>query len=193
MFSSLARYDLNWWLWWSIVTAAGTTAGLFLVALILVNLGLPFLVEMAEGQTPSLLDQIVVAPIFALTGVAIGLAQWFSLRQLIPGAGWWIVATPLGWLFGYLATVLMAALGPTTNMSGTAALVPWLVIGLATGICQWLLLRAHYQRAGWWLPVATLAMAIGATGWVFGGICGGGLTWLAAGGLTGFTILWLGQ
>jgi hypothetical protein len=40
----------------------------------------------------------------AMTGLAIGVAQWLVLRTLIPNSGWWIAIIPIGWTIGWFVT-----------------------------------------------------------------------------------------
>jgi hypothetical protein len=106
-------------------------------------------------------------------------------------AGWWILATALGWAAGYLSTLLLPTSSSSNASVAAVALAPWLAIGLATGLGQWFILRYRFNRAGWWVPVSGLAVAFGAAGWVFGGVCGGVLSWSAAGAATGLILVWL--
>lgn len=59
--------------------------------------------------------------------------DWFLWVQ-------WVMATTLGWIVG-------AALGE-------------LSIGLVVGALQWLVLRLHIRRAGWWGLVTAAAWAV---------------------------------
>ena len=38
--------------------------------------------------------------------------------------------------------------------------------GLLVGLCQWLVLRRHVARAGWWVPASGLSLIVG---WFMGG------------------------
>jgi hypothetical protein len=67
---------------WVLATAGGWLLGMFLVA--------------AFMQ----LHWMVIAQMdltFLLMGLSIGLAQWPVLRRRLPGAGWWPLASLLGW------------------------------------------------------------------------------------------------
>jgi hypothetical protein len=68
----------------------------------------------------------------------IGAIQWVVLRRVLPGAGWWIVATALGGAIGELGMTL-------SPLWSTAVL----------GIAQCLVLRRTLPRANWW-PLATI-------------------------------------
>lgn len=187
------RYDLNTWLWWIVFTAAGYTLAMFIIVLVVIRLGIAVLASASTTSQVSIWLQIAVAPIFSLAGAVAGLSQWFSLRSILPRAGWWILATAIGWMSGYLSTIFITPSESGDFPFAAVALTPWLAIGLFTGFCQWIILRHRYQGAGWWVLVTAAAVVIGAGGWIFGSICGGALSWAAAGALTGFLLLWLIQ
>ena len=42
----------------------------------------------------------------ALSGAAIGIAQWLILRRWAAGAAWWILATIAGWIIGFVAGLI---------------------------------------------------------------------------------------
>jgi len=68
--------------WWVLATAGGWLLGMFLVA--------AFIRLHWMGRAD--LDLTLV-----LMGLSIGFAQWLVLRRRLPGAGWWLVASLLGW------------------------------------------------------------------------------------------------
>jgi hypothetical protein len=93
----------------------------------------------------------------AVIGVSIGILQWVALRGRINRAGWWILASIIGFAVGkfaadYIATSLSGAVG--SGLGGVA-------IGASLGIAQWLVLRRHVAKAGWWVLASGLAWAIG--------------------------------
>ncbi len=67
---------------WVLATAAGWLLGMFLVAAFI---QLNWMVRAELDMT------------FILAGLSIGLTQWLVLRRRLPGAGWWIFASLLGW------------------------------------------------------------------------------------------------
>lgn len=91
---------------------------------------------------------------FAVNGVVHGLTQWFVLRRQLTSAGWWILASTIGWLaagFGIAAgQTLYASL--SDGLSELSALVfahtvpntaGGVLYGLATGICLSMLLKGR--------------------------------------------------
>ncbi|HMB22930.1 MAG TPA: hypothetical protein VKP08_08885, partial [Anaerolineales bacterium] len=65
----------------------------------------------------------------------------------------WIITTTIGWTAGYLITfyLLPSELGSLTGM----------VIGLAAGIAQWIILRRELHWAGWWIVFSTIGWTTG--------------------------------
>jgi hypothetical protein len=102
---------------WVLATAGGWLLGMFLI---MAFLRLQWMV----------LAQTDLA--FLVMGLSIGFAQWLVLRRRLPGAGWWIVASLLGWGLAALAnssntinqyTMLLLGFLPGC---ATAAALAWL-------------------------------------------------------------------
>ena len=73
----------------------------------------------------------------ALSGAAIGIAQWLILRRWAVGAAWWILATIAGWIIGFVAGLIF---GFVTGfmlvvliITGILALFLGPAVGLAIG------------------------------------------------------------
>jgi len=188
MFANLDRHDWNFWTWWVAFTAVASTACFVIVSLAQFWLNLPFAAS-GEGLPPSFIDQLMGSLFFALAGATIGLGQWLALRMIVPRSAWWILAGGGGWLAGYWSYLVMNGAAADLLHPTLAQFLPWLIIGLWTGLFQWGFLRRHYPRADVWLPVAIIAIVIGAAGWNVGSICGGSFSWAAAGAITGYTLL----
>jgi hypothetical protein len=73
--------------------------------------------------------------------------------------GWWVFATVAGWLLGVLLIALPGWLGWTDMPLNNLDLI-FLVMGLAIGIAQWLLLRRRLARAGWWIAANALGWGL---------------------------------
>ncbi|MSQ40669.1 MAG: hypothetical protein EXR55_03215 [Dehalococcoidia bacterium] len=84
----------------------------------------------------------------------------------------WVAATSVGLVLGFLvATILVVQLlsrvvgeslgddqltgGPITGAAFAA------VLGLVLGLSQWMVLRQHLPRSGWWAPATTAGVALG--------------------------------
>jgi hypothetical protein len=86
-------------------------------------------------------------------GAVVGMMQWIVLRPLVHQAGWWIVASGVGWAAGYAVT--------TIAFSAESIVLPGAVIGAALGTMQWLVLQRLVYRAVWWIVISSLSWAIG--------------------------------
>jgi hypothetical protein len=74
----------------------------------------------------------------ALAGAVIGLAQWLVLRRRVPRAGWWVLASALGW--GFLRLI-----AGEVFTSLVALLIIGAVPAAVTGLALWGLL-AHLPQ-----------------------------------------------
>ncbi len=145
----------GFWLQWVLVTLAG-----FLVSLYWVEVGERPDVRLLEG---------------AIGGAAIGLAQWFVLKQQFYQAWSWVLVTTLSW--GLVGVSSLGALGwvapSATNipMRAVYGAVNGAVVGTLMGVTQWLFLRKQSPRAGWWIFASTGGWTVGLTlGWLLGGL-----------------------
>ena len=188
MFANLERHDWNFWMWWVLLTAVASTACFVIVSLALFWLNLPF-ASNGEGLAPTFLDLLLGSLFFALAGAAIGVGQWLALRMILPRSARWILAGCLGWLAGYWSYLFMDGTIAGLLHPLLGQFLPWLIIGLWSGLFQWLFLRRQYPDANAWLSVTVLATLVGASGWTVGSICGGVFTWAAAGAITGYFLL----
>jgi hypothetical protein len=169
------REPLDWGIWrrwviangWSELVGLGGSAGL---ALLIFGIGEP---TGAAAIVLAALGMIVIATV--LEGGVVGAAQWLVLRRALPritGPAW-IGVTALGafvaWVLGMLPATAMAL--RETPMEAGPELGAAAVIGLAFGLglvlgpvlafFQWLVLRRHLPRAGWWMPANAVAWAVG--------------------------------
>jgi hypothetical protein len=116
-------------------------------------------------------------------GVIVGFAQWRVLRGPLPGVsrGSWVWATAIGagvaWLLGMVpSTVASLVTAPTVPNGGDApplspdepalgivllaAAALGLVLGPVLASAQFVVLRRHVERAGWWIPANAVAWAL---------------------------------
>lgn len=90
-----------------------------------------------------------------LAGPAIALLQWLVLRPYVPNASRWIIMGIIGWLVGWS---IVAVLPPDLQVVSPA------IIGLSTGVAQWVVLRDWVYQAGWWIVICVLAWYLGLVG-----------------------------
>jgi len=92
-------------------------------------------------------------------GVCIGIAQAIALRGRVKHAGWWILASVIGFALGkFVADAVAASIAGALGFA-----LGGFVIGVAVGAAQWLILRRQVAQAGLWIPASALAWAVGWT------------------------------
>ncbi len=161
-----SRIGWRFWIYWMLATIV--TAAVFVIAMLPVNAIIvatrPEPGAAAPGGVESWLGLAIAAVPSSLLGAFFGLGQWLVLRRYLPGSGWWVIATLVGYSVPFLSRMLYAgapaALGPV---------IKGLEFGLGLGVLQWLVLRTRVYQAGWWIPisVAGWALAFGLTGAVY--------------------------
>jgi len=109
------------------------------------------------------------------SGFMIAVFQWFVLQGRISRPWRWIVATSIGWIGGYFITLFLL---PQEFETLTG-----MIIGLTTGIAQWLILRRELHWAGWWIIFSVIGWTTGLT--LLPGVM---LTGTMAGALTGIAL-----
>jgi len=131
------------WLWWAVAGALGW------------GLSSPLGALLQASPLPRVYPPDAVPPL-VVQGLALGLAQWLIVRRYMPRAGWWAPATIIGVVLIVVVTIVAYETQDPRNIwlkyeSGG------LLEGLVLGVAQWLVLRQHVRRAGWWV----IASAIG--------------------------------
>jgi hypothetical protein len=154
-----------------LANALGETVGLggtFVIALTL-------LLNSEKTGGPLVAAGLVVLAGTLIEGSVVGTAQWLVLRQALPGVRWrsWVLVTALGacvaWTLGMIPSTVMSLGGDTgaaaPEMSDIAiyglATLMGFVLGPILGTPQWLVLRRHVRKAGWWILANAVAWAFG--------------------------------
>ena len=137
----------------------------------------------------------------ALTGTVIGIFQWLVLRRLIPGAGWWIIATSIG-------VGIIHSVGDSTPDTVDFRLLA-LGSGAVVGLSQWVVLYRSSSQASWWILITLISWFIGLTvgmliiqatglmlfddpeGWIMQHSVVGATTGIIVGAITGAGLIWL--
>lgn len=137
------RRPVGWvfWLQWVLASVVGSFVG-------------EFMGDFLQGLVVPFSSGIEAA-------ACMGIAQSLVLRQQVPQAGWWVLATAAGWVVSITLGIVVAqayGFGP-----GLAAV--YVSIGLILGLGQWLVLRRWTYRAGWWILASSLGWLVG---WVTG-------------------------
>jgi hypothetical protein len=108
-------------------------------------------------------------------GLFVGIFQWLILQSRLRQAWRWIVATGVGWIVGYLLAFFL--------LPQELSFFEGMLIGLTTGIAQWMILRREIHWAGWWIIFSIIGWTTGIT--LLPGIF---LTGTIAGALTGLCL-----
>lgn len=90
-------------------------------------------------------DYLFTYTFVPMVGLLTGVLQHALLRRYLPRMGWWVLATTGGWLLGMLLFLITGG-----NRFLNLGLM-FLVMGLAIGIAQWLLLRRQLSQPSWWI------------------------------------------
>ncbi len=94
-------------------------------------------------------DYLSMYTFIPIVGLVTGVIQYGLLRRYLSRMGLWVLATIGGWLLG----VLLIAIPVWLNwMDGSINLdLAFILMGLAIGVSQWLLLRHRFPWASWWI------------------------------------------
>ena len=146
-----------WFTGWTLLSAAAlpaaliATAPLAVVFMWLINLGVKAGFWSTAGST-------TLGLVGFLTSFALVLAsvQWYLLRNFLPRAWIWFIATGTGVLLGGLAAGLSTGRSSAPYWPSIMA-ATLLQIGLALGLMQWLYLRRFLPNAFWIVLVNLLA------------------------------------
>ena len=170
----IERTHVGWgfWFWWVLAStvgyAVGNAAGMKVVQAV---------VGAAEYRAKGFV--VAIPLLVVMTGAAVGVMQWLVLRREVSGAGWWVLASTVGWVMGKAAAFLGILFVGLQGFSPVSAnIVSGAVVGAVVGVLQWLILRRQLRRAGWWVLASTV-------GWVMGQAAHGAIGLPAVGAVSG--------
>lgn len=223
MSSSIAQktnVPWQWKVWWQWIAANAISETIGLGGTLLI--GILLLANASQTIGTILAAVLAILAGTLIEGSLVGTAQWLVLQRPLPGIQWrtWVGATALGaciaWTLGmFPSTFMFNGSGSATGGSGTMsdlmvyvlAAGMGLVLGPILAVPQWLSLRRHVPKAGWWVPANALAWMLGMVVIFIGTsfIPASGFTWqiamllilfvVAAGALVGavhgWFLLWL--
>jgi hypothetical protein len=157
---------------WVLANAAAEGIGLGLAFLL--GAAIAVSVNALFGTVAPLVVMLVAVLGGTFEGVVVGWGQWLVLRRPFPAISRraWVLATAGGafiaWVLGMLPSTLLdfsAAAGsvPAPEISDALQYLLAAGLGLVAGpvlaCAQWLVLRKHVRKAGWWMPANALAWA----------------------------------
>lgn len=133
---------LNWPLW-VLLNASGMLIGYMLgllAAPMVAWFGLP------------VTDQTISYVLIPIIGISLGIFQWLLIRMHMRPAGWWVLATFLGWILGVVVAFLLStAVGSWSESPRLEFILLFAITWLIMGIAQWLGLRRRVAGAGSWI------------------------------------------
>jgi len=158
------------WLPWVAANALGLAGGMALFGVL----------DDTVGELGDTGDAVAHLGGLPLAATVFGLCQWLILRRFVQRSAWGIVGAAVGLTLGYVGGFLIAD-------GGTDFVVGFALMGIGSGLAQWLVLRRHYRRSGWWVAASGAGFAIGAM--VAVGIAIAGLADLFGSGIVGYVAL----
>jgi len=198
------------WQEWVVATTIGQMAGFAFPAIIGVIAA--NMTTNIHTPNPELLMMVAMTIAGIGEGAILAYAQWIILKKYIKDLNTrdWILftamAAALGWGIGMLPTTVgenISNLHPLALLSGIFILAP--IFLLSIGFAQWLVLRKHMQKAGWWILANALAWPVGifasiivlilvpdnspAGVWVLSGIMAGLMMGSTVGAITGIALV----
>ena len=178
----------GYWLAWFLASAMGYGMGAIL--------GTGIAYGPLSKRAPDVVLGILLGIVMGATG---GYSQWVVLRERIAGAGLWGLTSALG--FGSAMGALEAA--DTGESYAAATVIMGSVLGIVSGILQWLILRRKVAQAGLWLVASCIGSLIGFLDFRFVVALGEAGKWTQAiltfglvfgagyGAITGAMLIWL--
>jgi hypothetical protein len=144
----------RFWVQWVLASAAGWAVG----PMVRGAMGVPG----GEGDVGGL----VVVASGAVVGVIIGAMQWLVLQRWVRQAGLWILASATG---AVLADLAVRELLIGTGILSQVWPLGWAVaavglggtVGIIIGVVEWPVLGRWVRRAGWWVLVSAVGLALG--------------------------------
>ena len=141
----------GFWLLW----VAASTVGFFLGSTARGKAG-----TLLTDATPAVIAVTVTIGLYPLVATLPGFLHWLILLHWFPRAGWWVLASGVGTLLGYLEMGWGLGVADTrgeTAFARFAVPASMLVAGAVVGTLQWLVLRRWAQRAGWWVLASSIS------------------------------------
>ena len=151
---TLDREQPGWhfWLLWMGASIAGVIVYVLVIPIVVGVVSVLAPMQQAENLTPE--QQWIVIAIrllgSAALGAALGVAQWLVMRRYLRGAGWWVLAT----LLGYSVPLVAGPIFPFPELPRLPGIWMFLAFGVILGILQWLTLRGRVYQAGWWIAIS---------------------------------------
>ena len=166
------HFSAKYWLNWTIVCGLGEFFGIGFAA------GVAVLHFNLAGEPRTIALKLLVIAVMMLAGIVEGLItghfQWSVLKKRFPGirARNWLALTALGaviaWMLGMIPSTFFApeasSAGVVDFSIGQIVLLSagmGVVLGALFGVFQWIELKKHAVKAGWWIVANALGWTVG--------------------------------
>jgi hypothetical protein len=92
----------------------------------------------------------------SVVGASVGAMQWLVVWKRIPYSLLWIISCIAGWSVGLSITwgiqeFFYNSLAGLHAFERDGSIIMGITVGLFFGNVQWIILRQHFHRAGWWI------------------------------------------
>jgi hypothetical protein len=198
----MPKSNLKFYLSWTLATTIGE----------LVGFAVPTIIGLIAVALK--VSDIMMVPVMAVAGMGEGacfsFAQWLVLRKYIKNIEkQWILYTAIAAGLAWIIGMLPSSLGDPSKLP-IQILVPAItILGifflLSIGTAQWLVLKKHVQKAGWWITANAIAWPLGVATtfipitlvpdgapiglWIAAGITGGIMMGATVGAITGWFLV----
>lgn len=199
----MPKTNLKLWFSWTLATTVGE----------LIGFAIPTIVALTAVALK--INDIVILPLMVVAGMGEGacfsFAQWLVLKRYIKNIEkQWIlytaIAAGIAWAIGMLpSTIGERSLYLPKPLLAVIGLAIAAVFLLSIGYAQWLVLRKHVHKAGWWITANAIAWPLGVAMtfvpislvpdnspmmlWVMAGIVGGIMMGVTVGAITGLFLI----
>jgi hypothetical protein len=151
----------GFWLRWIIASIVGSGIG------VLLWLGIGAGMEAAGIGSQGMVSRVLLPGLVGATfGTPFGIAQWIVLRRYLRRAGWWVLATALGYVIVFLLGASFFPQGDTIELEPGQQVLLGTVLGAAVAVpaavLQWLLVLRNYTlKGGAWILASVVSWALG--------------------------------
>jgi len=141
------KFGWGFWLRWVLASILGATVGVTIAGF----------AGSAMGEGFASMGTVGV-----IFGALLGTMQWLVMRKYVTLTGWWVLATAFGYFLAGIATEQWVFRQIPYWELGIQPAVAFLGVGsIAGGTMQWLILREHVARAGWWVVASIVGLVVG--------------------------------
>lgn len=138
--------------WWVVASGLGLFIGFIIY----------FALVVGVSEDMNIFVRIIIAAVAgAFFGTSIGFGQRFVLQRYDEGLQNWLRFSIWGAIPGGILALLFGEFTSNVSSFNAAVVASGAVLGASIGIGQWLVLRQHFSRSGWWIPTCCAGVTIG--------------------------------